>query len=106
MLQRLAEEYEPGQEPAHLLHLQGMAYKALARYDDARRQLALARDRAPPTAELLYHLAEVELLSGDPDSARRSAAEARQRGADGRATEALLAKIDATESTASRRRAR
>jgi Flp pilus assembly protein TadD len=106
MLQTLAEQYEPGQEPARVLYLQGLALKALARYDDALRQLALARDRAPPTADLLYQLAEAELITGDLVSAQQDAAEARRRGADERATRALIARIEANRPLLSARRPR
>jgi tetratricopeptide (TPR) repeat protein len=96
-LQSLSQQYEPGREPARVLYLQGLAHKALGRYQDARHQLALARDRAPPTADLLYHLAEVELIAGHLQSARQNAEEAQRRGADGKATHALIARIEAAQ---------
>ena len=96
-LERLADDFEPGEEPSHLLYLQGLALEALGRYDDALRQLCLARDRAPPTPELLYLLAELELRAGDLASARRDAAEAHRLGGDSEITGALLARLQALE---------
>jgi tetratricopeptide (TPR) repeat protein len=97
VLQRLADGYQPGEEPSHLLYLQGVALEALGRYDDALHQLRLARDRAPATPELLCLLAELELRAGDIAAARRAAAEAQQMGSDRQLTGPLLARLQAVE---------
>jgi tetratricopeptide (TPR) repeat protein len=96
-LETLADDFEPGEEPAHVLYLQGLALEALGRHEDALRQLCLARDRAPPTRELLCVLAELELKTGDLDSARRHADEAHRLGGDDKATGDLLARLQALE---------
>jgi tetratricopeptide (TPR) repeat protein len=64
-LQSLAEGYSRGDEPQQVLYLQGLAQRALGRYDEAAQSLAQAveRDRASP--EILYQLAEVEWQSGN-----------------------------------------
>lgn len=95
MLQRLAEKYPPGEEPARILQLQALAMQALGRNEDALRQLSLVRDRTGPTPELLHQLANLELAVGDLESARRDAAEAHRLGAGDGITAALMARIDA-----------
>ena len=95
VLQGLTKQYEPGHEPPRLLVLQGLALKALGRYDDALEQLRLARRGAVPTADVLFQMAELELRAGNVDSAWRDAVEAGRRGADREATDALLARIEA-----------
>jgi tetratricopeptide (TPR) repeat protein len=63
-LQALADRYSPGDEPQQVLHLEGLALVALRRYDDAARMLARAAQRENPSADLLCHLAEAELMAG------------------------------------------
>jgi tetratricopeptide (TPR) repeat protein len=76
VLQNLAETYSPGEEPQHVLYLQGLALMALSRYDDACNALAGAALRAPPTAEILYRLADAELKAGRAQDAIRTAEQA------------------------------
>lgn len=104
VLQGLTKQYEPGHEPPRLLVLQGLALKALGRYDDALEQLRLARRGAVPTADVLFQMAELELRAGNVDSAWRDAVEAGRRGADREATDALLARIEANGPRLSTRR--
>jgi len=74
-LNSLAETYPPGEEPQHVLHLQGMAYVAAGRFDDAAESYRTAMARRAPDAELLCHLAQAEALAG---RTREAAATARQ----------------------------
>ena len=97
-LQSLAEEYSPGQEPQRMLLLQGLALKALGRYQDSADTLAAACQRARPTAELLYHLGEAELLAGRPARARLAAAQALELVPDHQASHALVARIQRARS--------
>lgn len=98
-LQALADRYAPGDEPQQVLHLQGLALAALARYDDAARTLSRAAQRERPSADLLCHLAEAELMAGraahanyvlqqalalDPHHEASRALAARMASADGR----------------------
>jgi tetratricopeptide (TPR) repeat protein len=69
-LQSLAEHNSPGQEPQKVLYLEGLALTALHRYDDAARTLVLAARRDSPSAEILFRLAEAELLAGRISSAQ------------------------------------
>ena len=64
VLQSLADTYSPGDEPQQVLYLEGLASRRTGRYDDAVRHLSLAAHREQPTADILCHLAEAELLSG------------------------------------------
>lgn len=63
-LQSLATRYSHGDEPQHVLYLQGLALGALGRHDDAAQCLAQAARRDRPSGEILYRLAEAEMLAG------------------------------------------
>ena len=69
-LQAVADQYSSGDEPQQVLMLQGLALTALGRYPDAVRSLSQAAHRDRPTSELLYRLAEAELLAGQSAHAR------------------------------------
>lgn len=75
-LQALADSYSPGEEPQQVLYLEGLAYMALGRHEDAAEYLAAACHREPPTADMLGRLAEARLRSGDPAGATAAAREA------------------------------
>jgi len=75
-LDALSESYSPGEEPQQVLYLQGLAYKALARYDEAAESFSLAAERGRPTPEILAGLAEAHLLAGRPVEAAAAAQEA------------------------------
>jgi tetratricopeptide (TPR) repeat protein len=63
-LQSLADTYPSGEEPQQVLYLQGLAYSALERWDDAVRSLSAASVRGRPSAEILSQLARAELSAG------------------------------------------
>jgi tetratricopeptide (TPR) repeat protein len=69
-LQALAGSYPSGEEPAETLYLQGLAYKALGRQDQALRHLTRAEERGLQSADLLCNLAEARYLAGDPVAAQ------------------------------------
>lgn len=69
-LDALAEHYPPSELPQDLLLEQGLALKALGRHENAVSLLAQAAQRGEPSTELLFHLAEAQLLSGDTTNAR------------------------------------
>jgi tetratricopeptide (TPR) repeat protein len=71
-LQALADRHSPGDEPQQVLHLEGMALAALARYEDAARVLSQAAERQRPTPDLLCDLANAQLLAGRPAQAQRA----------------------------------
>ena len=64
VLDALRDTYETGEEPQCVLYLQGLAFNALARYDDAVEVYRLALERDHPSAELYYRLAEAQLAAG------------------------------------------
>jgi tetratricopeptide (TPR) repeat protein len=72
-LHSLADTYSPGEEPQQVLRLMGLAYTALGRYEDAVESLSAAAVRGDPTPEILYRLAEAELLAGHPAEAEAAA---------------------------------
>lgn len=74
-LHTLGDSYPPGDEPAEVLYLTGLAYRALRRYPEAADCLTLARDRGPATPDVLYWLADVQLKAGRPSDARQTAAQ-------------------------------
>lgn len=75
-LHRLAETYSPGEEPQQVLYLQGLAYAALERWDDAAERFSAAGSQGPPTAEILFQLGQAELHAGRPAAAAAAARQA------------------------------
>ena len=104
-LNSLAETYPPDEEPQHLLHLQGMAYFAAGRFDDAVEsyRLAMARRRAP-SAELLCHLAQAEALAGHTREAAATAREALALDPEHRPSRDLLDRLRVAHDAGPRRR--
>jgi len=76
VLQNLANTWSPGEEPQEVLHLQGLAYAALGRYDEASSSFSAALARGQPTAEIFYQLADADLRAGRPVQAAGAAREA------------------------------
>ncbi|NLE39871.1 MAG: tetratricopeptide repeat protein [Pirellulaceae bacterium] len=64
LLHRLIDTYGPGEEPQKTLYLEGLAYAALGRLDEAAESLALASSRGEATPEVLYQLAMVRSRMG------------------------------------------
>jgi len=75
-LQTLADTYSPGEEPQQVLYLEGLAYAALDRWDEAAESLAAASTREQPTAEILCQLGRAELYAGRPARAVQAARQA------------------------------
>ncbi len=75
-LQSLSDTYAPGEEPQEVYYLMGLACRGLGRYDEAVRHFSVASLRGAPNAELLYYLAECELLAGRPAEAAAAAQQA------------------------------
>lgn len=72
-LQSLADSYPAGKAPAEVYVQQGLALKTLQRYDAAVDQFNLALEQAPPTSDVLCHLAEAHALAGNLGNARLAA---------------------------------
>lgn len=73
MLHRLLDVYPPGEEPQKALWLEGLAYGAMQRHQDAVESLAAASQRGQPSTDLLYQLALAEQASGQTASAANTA---------------------------------
>jgi len=73
MLHRLLDVYPPGEEPQQALWLEGLAYGAMERHQDAVESLASASQRSEPPANLLYQLALAEQSAGQTASAANTA---------------------------------
>ena len=97
----LADLYPPGEEPPEVLYLTGLALSAMGRYGDAAEQYYAASMRGQPTAELLYRLAEAELLSGRPAEAEANARQALALNPQHAASSELLARMAQTRQTRS-----
>jgi tetratricopeptide (TPR) repeat protein len=96
-LQSLADRYPPGDAPQQVLHMQGLALGALSRHDDAARVLSQATQRERPTADLLCHLAQAELLAGHTPRAQYAAQQALALDPQHAASQALLARMAANQ---------
>jgi len=75
-LQTVADTYSPGEESPEVLHLTGMAYMALGRYDEAVESLAAAATRGKPSTDIFYRLGEAQWLAGRADEAAATAQQA------------------------------
>jgi len=64
LLHRLIDTCGPGEESQKALYLEGLAYAALGRLDEAAESLTLASSRGEPTPELLCQLAIVHARLG------------------------------------------
>jgi tetratricopeptide (TPR) repeat protein len=78
MLQGLADTYTPGEEPQQVLYLEGLAYSALGRHDEAIDTFLVACHRGPASSELYYQLARSQFMAGNlapaADAARQALA--------------------------------
>ncbi|NLX98290.1 MAG: tetratricopeptide repeat protein [Rhodopirellula sp.] len=102
-LQSLSDIYPPGEEPQHVLLLDGVICSALGRYDDAVARLTSARLRGRPTAEILYRLGEAELAAGRPDRAVSAAREAIALDPGHEPSRELLGRVDLAAQPGERR---
>lgn len=75
-LQTLADTYSPGEEPAEIHYLIGLAYVAMGRYDDGVESISTAVARGKATPEMLCQLGEAQLLAGHPLEAAGAARQA------------------------------
>ncbi len=92
-LQSLADSYTPGEEPQQVLYLEGLALTALRRYDDAVRSLSRAANRERPTPDILYRLAEAQMLNGHAGESQATLQEALALAPDHAASRALAARM-------------
>jgi tetratricopeptide (TPR) repeat protein len=94
-LHHLFDTYSPGEEPQFALFLEGLALADLDRWDDAAASLAVASQRGPANAEILYHLARAEFQAGHPNAATATAQQALVVDASHLPSQQLLAQLTA-----------
>lgn len=93
-LQCLADTYPPNEEPDRVHELQGLAYMALGRYDDATSRFLAARDQGGASAAILSRLAEAEILAGREEQAKMSLRQALELDPDHPASLALWRRLE------------
>lgn len=93
-LQTLRDGFNPGEEPQRVLYLEGLAFFALGRYDDAVDSYTLALEREQPAAELYFRLAEAQLASGRPREAGQAVRTALAMEPSHQPSQALAGKIE------------
>jgi tetratricopeptide (TPR) repeat protein len=98
-LQCVADTYAPGEESQQVLHLTGMAYMALGRYDDAVESLSTAVTRETATPEVFCRLAEAQWLAGHPAEAAASAQRALTLNPKHQPSIELLGRIETAQRT-------
>jgi len=96
-LQSLRETYASGEDSQQVIFLEGIALSSLGRHGEAADAFRMAATRFAPTAEILWRMAEAELLCGRPEEARRAAGEALHLEPRNHAALALLERIDMAE---------
>lgn len=74
-LQTLVDLEPDGSDRQQPLYLMGLAYTAMARYDEAAESLREALRLGDPKPEILYQLAEVEMRAGHPAAAQAATAQ-------------------------------
>ena len=75
-LQQLVDTYAPNEVPQQVYYAQGLALASLGRFDDAADSQRAAARSGPADAEILYRLAEAEMLAHRPRAARWAAHDA------------------------------
>jgi tetratricopeptide (TPR) repeat protein len=96
-LQSLADTFSPGEEPQQVMYDEGLAYMALARYDEARQIFTAALERDRPNPELLCRLGEAQWLSGHEGEALATARQALDLDPQNPAGRQLLSRIDTAQ---------
>ena len=93
-LEALRDCYAPGEEPQQVLLLEGLAFAALHRFDDAAEVYTVALSRDPSSLELHDRLAEAQLLGGRPREAATTVYQALALDPNHGPSRALAARID------------
>lgn len=96
-LEHLNDRFAPGQTPADVAFLRGLAFKALGRYDDAIESLAMAAKQDAAPADVFFHLGESQMLAGDHVSARSTLQQALSKAPTHEASQRLAAHLDSEQ---------
>ncbi len=99
-LEALRDGYTPGEEPQRVLYLEGLAFAALQRYDDAIDAYSSALGREQPSAELYYQLADAQAKAGRPREASQAVSAALALEPNHQPTLQLAAQLELTERAA------
>jgi len=92
-LHHLLDTYPPGDEPQRALWLEGLAYAAVGRGQDAVESLYAANLRGKPQADLLHDLAQAENAAGRPAVAADLARQALAVDASHQPSHVLMAQL-------------
>ncbi len=98
-LHHLLDTYAIGEEPQRVLWLEGLAYSAVERHQDAVKSLYAASQRDKPQAELLYQLAQAQHAAGNPLAAVNSVKQAIALNAGHQPSQLLLAQLQSATSS-------
>jgi tetratricopeptide (TPR) repeat protein len=98
-LHHLLDVYPPGEEPQRALWLEGLAYSAVDRHEDAAESLLAASQRGPAHAELLFQLAKAQQAVGRGQAAAVAARRALAADASHQGSRALLASLGQLDTT-------
>jgi len=93
-LHHLMDVFAPGEETQTALWLEGLAYRALERHQDAVESLHAASLRGQPQPDLLCELAKAEFASGRPEAASNAVQQALALDAGHQDSRLLLAQLN------------
>ena len=94
VLEALRDGYAAGEEPPRVLYLQGLAFAALGRFDDAAEAYTVAVGRDRPSADLYCALADAQFRAGRPQLANAAIQQALSLDPGHAATRSLAAQVD------------
>jgi len=97
-LHQLLDVYAPGEEPQRALWLEGLAYQAVDRPQDAVESLYAASLRGAPQADLLYQLAVAEQAAGQVAAAASTVRQALAVDTTHQPSQVLLAQLQGVDS--------
>jgi tetratricopeptide (TPR) repeat protein len=98
-LHHLHDTYPLGEEPQNALVLEGQTLMDLKRPHQAAEVFAMATQRAPANADLMFYLAQAESASGDYASATSAAQQSLALNSSHEASRKLIAELAAHQKT-------
>jgi tetratricopeptide (TPR) repeat protein len=102
-LQQLVDTYPRDEVPQHVYYAQGLALASLERFDDAADSHRAAARQGRADAEILFRLAEAEMLAHHPRAAHRAARDALAIEPRHEPSQALLERIELANRSSERR---
>ncbi len=98
-LHSLADTYSLGEVPQQIHYLEGLAYQALKRNEEAIESYQTALRVGPPTVELCCRLAELQIGTGHYDAAHQALQQALAINPRHKPTQALLNQLETARTT-------